>query len=357
MIRKVQIFLLVCFLAGSFQNVFAQIDNIDELLRAGVDDANSLIQAYLEPFGKGFGADLNNGWYSSAKTHHFLGFDITVSGNAAVAPEDAKTFSINDLGLQNLVLSNPAADPNTPTIVGDETDGPDLNIILENPLTGQPEIIGTLTMPQGIGFRYVPSLMVQGSLGLFLNTDLIVRYFPEVKISNEVGKLQMFGFGVKHNLTQWLPGGSLLPFDLAVMAGVTKFQATADLEVLPDPNAIQTGATYENQRVDLEATSVTFNLLASKKLSVLTIWGSVGIETSNVDLKLKGNYPVTLIEPVFGNRIIQDFQDPVNLSFDGPNTLHVNTGLKLELIVLSVYAGYSFSNYPVVTAGVGFSIR
>lgn len=342
---------------------WAQINNVEALMRGGLNDANLLLEAYLSPFGRGFGADLNNGWFNTARTHKFLGFDLTVTANAAIAPISAKTFDLSTLGLQNLRLDNSNADPNTPTVVGDEQPGPEMTLVLNNPATGQDQVISRFRMPQGIGFRAVPSAMIQASLGIVSNTDVILRFFPETEFDSDVGKLRLFGLGVKHDLSQWLPGGGFLPFDLSILAGYTVFQVqSGDISLQPDPDAVPTGATYSEQKVEIEATSYTVNLLVSKQLAILTLFGAIGIESSSVDLRVKGTYPVTVIDddpssPHFGQKIIEDFVDPTNISFDGVNNRRATVGIRLHLLLLTLHGSYTFSSYPVATLGVGLSIR
>ncbi|MFQ5640066.1 MAG: DUF6588 family protein [bacterium] len=341
---------------------FAQINNVENLIRGGLHDTNLLLESYLKPFGKGFGANLNNGWFNTGRTHKFLGFDIMVTGNAAIAPVSDKTFDVSGLDLQNLRLVNPGVDTNSPTVVGDEESGPALELVLPNPQTGQDEVIGPIVLPQGSGFRAVPSPMIQASLGIFSNTDVILRFFPETEIDDEVGNIKLFGVGVKHDVNQWF-GGDLLPLDLSIMAGYTVFQASSGhLNLQPDLNAVPTGASYDNQKVEIEAKSFTANLIASKQFAILTLFGGVGIESSTVDLKLKGTYPVTVIEddPAsanFGQRVILDLSDPTDLSFDGANSRRAFVGLRLNLLIVAIHGSYTFSDYPVATVGVGLSIR
>lgn len=362
MYRALRIILLLIGTFGYTNFGYAQIDNVEDLMRGGLDDANLLLREYLAPFGKGFGADLNNGWFNTARPHKFLGFDITVTASAAIAPTSDETFDISNLALQNLRLTDPNAEPKTPTIVGDDEPGPELDLVLNNPSTGQDSVITTFEMPQGIGFRYVPSPMIQASLGIFANTEVMLRFFPEIEVSKKVGSLKLFGLGVKHDLNQWIPGGGMLPIDLSIMAGYTIFQAESDLSLEPDPDLTPTGATYDDQKVKLKATSFTLNLLISKQFAILTLFGGLGFETSSVDLRLSGTYPVTIFEddptsPNFGQEVIEDLKDPVNISMDGANTMRANVGFQLKLVFLTLHGSYTFSNYPVATAGIGINVR
>ncbi len=52
----------------------------------------------------------------------------------------------------------------------------------------------------------------QLSLGIYKNTDLKVRYLPEIS-SNDT-KIKAFGVGVMHDVKQHIPGIGILPFDL-----------------------------------------------------------------------------------------------------------------------------------------------
>ena len=357
-------YLGICFVLttslGFGNSAFAQIDNIGDLLRGGVEDANLLVNEYLRPVGNGFGVDLNNGWYSTARTHKFLGFNITVMGTAAIAPTSDETFDLNNLGLRNIRPLNPN-DSLTPTAVGPDEDGPEVEIFVSDPFLPNGEVvIDTLRMPRGVGFRYVPSPMIQAAVGVLPNTEVMLRFIPEVEVSDDFGKVKMFGLGVKHNLGDFL--GGLLPVDLAVMAAFTTFQAQTNLDLEPEAGLTQTGANYDNQEVEIEATSVTFNIIVSKKFGVLTFFGSVGIESADVNLKLKGTYPVTLIDDdpgssTFGDPAIEDFEDPIKLSFKNPNDTRANVGVQLHLAFLAIHGSYTFAKYPGVNVGVGINIR
>lgn len=343
--------------------LFAQLDNVEDLLRGGVDDANVLLKEYLKPLGKGFGANLNNGWFTTARPHNFLGFDITVAANFAIAPRTDETFDLNKLTLNSVRLANPNNDPNSPTVIGDEIAGPEMTVFAKDPSSGNELIIGNFFMPEGIGFNYVASPMIQAGVGIGGNTDVILRYLPQIEFNDKVGSLQMIGFGLKHSFTRQSRFGDPPPVDISVLAGYTIFQAQSkEVNLEPETGVIQTGAAYDDQEIELEANSFTANLVVSKSFSPLTLFWSMGYETSSMDLKLKGTYPITAIEdnpasPNFGQRAIRDLIDPINISIDGANSIRGSAGFQLKLIFLSVHGYYTFAKYPVATAGVAFDFR
>ena len=361
--NRIRVLSILFALIFCTQSAYSQLNNVENLLRGGVDDANFLLKEYLTPFGKGFGANLNNGWFTTASTHKFLGIDLTVTANLAVAPPEDETFDLSALPLNSVRVTNSSGPSTSPTIIGEDSPGPDVTLFAKDPTTGAEIEIGKFLMPEGIGFNYVGSPMIQAGVGIGGNTDVLLRFFPESQLSEEIGSLQLLGFGVKHIFTGENRWGERPSVDISVLAGYTIFQVQSkDLALEPDPSAIQTGASYDDQQIELEANSFTVNLIISKSFSPLTLFGSVGYETSAVDLKLKGLFPVTAIEdnifsPNFGQKAIRDLKDPINFSIDGANSLRANLGFRVKLLFLALHGSYTFANYPVATLGAGFELR
>jgi len=79
--------LRILFIAlGGFLLALPSQAQFENFLKGGVEDANRLFNAYMTPFLKGVGYGFNNGWYNTAKPHETLGFDLTLSLNAAIVP-------------------------------------------------------------------------------------------------------------------------------------------------------------------------------------------------------------------------------------------------------------------------------
>ena len=80
--------LLLCSL---FTAPFAQSQELESILLAA-QDAERLTQDYIEPALKGLVYSMNEGWYTTGKTHSVLGFDVTIGANMALVPNNDKNF-------------------------------------------------------------------------------------------------------------------------------------------------------------------------------------------------------------------------------------------------------------------------
>ena len=177
------------------------LDGLETVLLAK-EDAQKLLQGYTNPLAKSFIYGLNTGWAHTAKTHKPLGFDITVSAGASIAPNTDLSFVPGELRYVESTTGG------LPTIFSDSNAVPLDVVIPSNNET--PELRATIEFPGGVGdllpVSAVPVPTAQASVGIFLNTDVIVRYVPETTIKGVDVSLQ--GIGIKHDLTQYL--GSLV---------------------------------------------------------------------------------------------------------------------------------------------------
>jgi len=346
----------------------AQFDDAGEILRSGTNDANLLLQEYLKPFANGFGADLNSGWINSAQPYGTLGFDLRISAGIAIVPTGDRSFNVDELNFENLERVNGPSEAQT--AFGEDVQGPEMGVFGTNPFTGLRQEITRFTMPEGTGYPYVPAPMIQGTIGIIKDTDISLRYMPTV--TYEDINTSLFGFGVKHGLNQWLPGGSVLPVDLSVQLGYTNLTSDFGFEVNPEEGQdiynpyAGNPSLWDNQALELEATGFTGNLLVGKNLPIISVYGGVGFQTSSMTLKSPGSYPVTVFnedyDPVDSSeetreKIIERLDEPIDLSFDGSNSIHAMAGFRLRLSLLTISGSYTLSNYPVANIGVGLSFR
>lgn len=356
--KKIYSLITIAFLTALTFNARAQSDGgISDLFKGSPGDVNKLMNAYATPLFKGFGNSLNGGWTNTAKTQHLLGFSVRISATASIIPGKDKTFDINSLGLANIKPT----DPNqtiAPTFGGDKN--------MSTGITYTDKVTGAsynTTLPKGVT-QYIPAPQIQVTVGLIKHTDLTIRYIPTVKITDDVGKVGMIGFGLKHDIIQdFAPKGKDFPFDLAVAVGYTRLNYTKSLNVQPQSGSVVTAGNtdFSNQRLEGHFNGVNASVIFSKKLLFFTPFVSVGYQTSSTDVALKGNYPfVTGVTPVTNKPSYTSYADPISIkgSAVGLSGTRADVGFQLSLAFFKLYASYGVSStsYNSFNAGIGFGL-
>ncbi len=349
-LRK-KIKLLIVLLILSINYAFAQ--NTTNLVKNVPTDATKLAQAYFMPAFKGFGFGMNSGWYSSAKAKNLGKFDLRIQATAALVPQSDQSFDINKLGLSSTIQAK--GNSLSPTLLSDAGTGATLSVKNDNGTE-----VSTIKLPDGSGFKFAPSPQIQVTVGLIKNTDVSVRYTPQIgKETGSFGAVQVLGFGVKHQITKYLlPGKTekIIPIDIALAFGYNQLTYSYKLAVDKQLNDKKDGADL-NQKVDIKFSGYTIDAILSKKLAVFTPFVSVGYNSSQTQLKVLGNYVVrtgaTIVPPT---PTYSTFTDPVSIKQTDISGLRGNLGFELHLAFFRLYGSYSIGQYQAVTAGVGFGI-
>jgi hypothetical protein len=371
---------IVAVVAGFTQNALAQ-GNAAELMKAGKADANKLANAYFSPALTAFGLGLNGGWFNTAKVHGIGGFDITICGNVPFAPSAQQSYNVNDLGLTNVSLVDPNSDGVAPTIFGAAKSGPDVYLHTANPAYGQPgqpkEIgVDTFALPQGIGANFAPVPTAQLTVGVGYGTEVGVRFMPKLNLGGF--GMGLWGFAVKHDFKQWIPGIKEMPFDLSAMFGFTKlntgYKLSNDDKLTPetgsdiyDPNP---NRSYNDQSFEFISTSWTTNVIISKKLGPFTPYLGLGYQASKTNLNILGDFPITSVNeqydptaPAGSNesktKKIEVLSDPISIASTSSNTngFRATAGFRLKLAVLTIHGDYTFSKYNMATVGIGLNLQ
>lgn len=334
--------------------ILAQIESFD-FLRSAPQDAEKFLKAYMEPWTNAFGAGLNGGWYNTAKPHKPLGFDITTSFNVGVVPQSATEFDMSKIGLSSAITATGM----TPTVAGPKDEGP----VMQYQAGGY--TLASFNAPQGTGFRYVPVPTLQLGIGLPLGTEIKGRLIPNARIGDN-GKLGLWGVGLMHSITQYLPGDKLLPFDVSVFAGYTKLNADVALSVLPDPSIsnytspYNISTSFDDQIMNLSSTGLNISAIASLNLPVITFYGGLGYSKSSTKMTLEGNFPTPTLagtQPEYSNNGVVDGTDFNGIEIENFSGLRANIGLRIKLAVITIHADYTRAQYNVLSAGLGVSFR
>lgn len=322
------------------QPSFAQ-DDIDQLLSESIDDGRKLIYAYASPFMNSVSLGLNQGWYNTAAPHKVAGVDLTITANAMTIPRSDLFFDVTKLGLQVIKLDESSQDhPYAPTIFGPDNaptfSYTDSQTGFKETYTGP----GGLNLEEELGKNWVPVPMANLGFGLPKGTDLKLRFTPTVDLGSDAS-LKVYGFGVMHDIKQWIPGIKLLPFDLSGFVGYTKFKMEKYFDAENNPD--QLGV--------FELNATTVQGLISKKFSILTLYGGLGYNIARSNLAMKGTYDINEDGQASPNEI-----DPLDLKFSASG-FRTTAGMRLKLAVLTLHADYTLQKYKCLTVGLGISVR
>jgi hypothetical protein len=351
----------------------AQVGDVGRILQASANDAELLVENYLKPFGSGFGAGLNSGWTNAAQPHKTLGFDVTVSTALAIVPESDKSFDFTELDMEELEIeSGPSV---LSTVAGDnDVETTSLAAFQDVDGDGSEEKLFGFDMPPGTGFGYVPAPELKAGVGIIKDTELMLRYVPKINIK-DYGSFQQYGFGAKHGINQWIPGGKLLPVNISVMVGYTNqtlskgFRVTGE-DVITNPQNTENPyanqpETWDGQEIEISTEAYTFNALVGKSLPIISFYAGVGYEASTMSIGTPGQYPTVGQNPDFNPQnpsaedplIVQTLDKPINLELEGGNKFHGLAGLRLRFGFFHISASYKQADYSTVSAAVGISFR
>ncbi len=334
-------------------------------IKGGIQDGETLIQAYLNPLGKAMGSNLNGGWYNTAKVHRTLGFDLTLTLTAAFVADADKSFDLSESDLQHLQLKNPAGPTLAPTFAGSTGKGP----VLVRPVEVNGHTVNLVEFETmgGVDLPAYPLPMIKAAVGLPAGIELMGRFVP--KYSFDDTDFYMWGAGIKYDILQYFPVANRIPFlNASLMGAYTTVISSSDIsfqkqmyEDNSDLNFIEGGQEhYDNQSMDINMQGVTAMGLISYDLPVFTFFGGIGYSTSSTKVSLLGDYPFLNVEDggAEGPDIfIEDVNDPISLEFSTSNRFQYTGGIRLKFAVITLHANYTWADYNLLTAGLGFSFR
>lgn len=211
--------------------------------------------------------------------------------------------------------------------------GTGLNDSLQSLILG---IVGQLptnfTLPKGGDYKTMIAFVPQFEMGSLWGTEMLVRFIPPVKLSEEIGKFAFYGLGLKHSLTRYFddPG-----FDLAVQ-GV--FQITS-LE-----NTV--GVTGASLKAD--ANIMNLNIHGSKRFEVVEVYGGLSLETIKIDSRFTFLLPKEVQDQL---GIIDDKPQTSDLVFKDTNIKGV-LGVKKDFSNFSACLDFNFSQFNILSFGL-----
>ncbi|MGX1024330.1 DUF6588 family protein [Psychroflexus sp. MBR-150] len=320
-------------------------EDIDNLLAAGVEDAQRFSQSYFSPATDAVIYGMSSGWFNTAKSKKFLRFEISAIGNLSFTDDENQSFQLNTADYNNLSFASGPNSQSVATALGEND--PDINMIVnvEDPNTNQTLQI-PITLPQGISsedINFVPTGFIQASIGLVKGFELKARYLPEVNIEDV--DTQFYGFALQNELTELIPFDKILPIRISALVGYSKFEGKYKF----DNSDLISGV---DRRIESEADSWLFSAIVSTKLPVINFYGSVGYVSGDATTSLLGQYNLnTGIESVDSEVLV----DPYSVTSDVSGA-KATLGFKLSLAFFRIHADYSFQEFNTASLGISLGI-
>lgn len=326
---------------------FTQAQNqLEDLLAAGIEDAQRFATGYISPAAEGLIVNLSNGWVQTANVKKPLKFEIQIIGNVTFVKEEKRSFTLNTNDYNNLYFSDGSTVKEVATAFGENN--PDIRVFaVVTDDTGLFEEDVEFNLPQGLAsvdMSLLPTAFLQARVGIFKGTEVKFRFFP--KVDYEDVKSTFWGAGIQHDFTELLPADNVWPIHLSAFIGFTSFNGSFDFT---DSQIIE----GTQQRFDVDLSSWLFQLQASTKLPVINFYGGLGFITGTSDFDVLGTYTVRAGTPI--TEVSSTFNDPFSVK-NKASGIKATLGTRLQLGFFSIYAEYNASEYSTASAGIGFGI-
>ncbi|MCJ7467134.1 MAG: hypothetical protein MUO53_10635, partial [Maribacter sp.] len=199
-------------------------------------------------------------------------------------------------------------------------------------------------LPTGLAsenINFVPSAFIQVAVGISKGTEVKARFLPKIN-TNEVA-IGLYGFGVQHEFTQYLPAEKLFPVSISGLIGYTHLDGTYDFT---NTNVV----AGENQRIDVVMNTWVFQAVVSTKLPIINFYGGLGYLTGNSTTDILGTYQVQ------SGPFQQSYTDPFSIA-KAVKGIRANIGAKLKLGFFRLNADYTVADFNSLFVGLNFGFR
>ncbi len=186
--RKLQIsilFVIICVVKNNAQSLDQQIGYL-------LSDALFYSKQYVVPATDGAVYQASAAWLNTVKKREKWQLDLGVHGNLFVVPNRDREFTISNTDFQFFQIEN-ATSAVVPSALGN-----DEQVYMTGNLNGEAIRFKT---PEGINQETVLYPYLQAYLTLPYGFEVFGRYSTKTKLKK--GNYQVYGFGFKHNISQY----------------------------------------------------------------------------------------------------------------------------------------------------------
>lgn len=265
------------------------LDDVEDFLT----DMLLISNKYVSPAAEAAVYQSTGSWYSSAKSLDLFQVDLSLHINALPVSDAQKSFTVSDSDFIVLDIRD-AESAQAPTALGGDTS------VFYDFILGEDNY--ELQTFEGASQQVFYYPYLQGSIGLWGQTELTLQFVPEVKI--DASGYQTFGGAIKHNISQYWLGDNQdsQALQVALQMAYSLFDSKIffdGFEVTstdPDQDAL---AVINSLTVD--ANAFTGQLIASKRINKFEFVGAFAVSANQFDYTMggEGDFLLGLLNDAF----------------------------------------------------------
>lgn len=265
---------VICALFFGFSNS-AQAQTPLQLEQIGylLEDALLYSKQYLIPATDGAVYQASSAWMNSAKRKKDWQISVGLHGNTFKVPNSDRSFIINNSDFKFLKLQGTATSAEVPTALGNDD-----TFVLVGDLGGQEVKLKT---PKGVNQEFITYPYLDFSFALPSGSEIIGRFSNKTDLKR--GDYQVYGFGLKHNLSQYFPKLESKKIYISAMS----FYSNEDISF----DFLDVNTAYGNLGINnLNGIVDTYHyqLSVSKEINKFEILGSFIVNTSDFNYVVSG---------------------------------------------------------------------
>ena len=253
-----------------------QIENL-------IDDSLEYGSKYLTPATDAAIYQASSGWVATPQKRKLWDVSLSFHTNVFFVPRSNRTFVAKNSDFSFYSIEG-ASSAVVPTALGDDYQVYLVGYIDDGVNQNQVRI----KSPEGVDSETVVYSYLQASVGLLYGTELTAKFSPKIKLKK--GDYQVYGAGLKHNLSQYSTELESKNIYASAFAGYSKEKISFDfLDAQTSFGSL--GLNEISGLVD----TWQFQVNASKKWNKFEVMSGLILNTSSIDYELGGDSSESLI--------------------------------------------------------------
>jgi len=254
-----------------------------------VGDALWYLDTFITPATDAAVYQASAGWIMTPQKRKLWDVGVSLHTNVFFVPKSNRSFTVNNSDFSFFTIENGSPSAIVPTALGN-----DEQIFLTGQIDdGQNQNEIRIKTPEGIDSETVIYPYLQASLGLWYGTEVVAKYSYNVKLKK--GNYQVYGAGIKHNLSQYIPKMERENIFLSIFAGYSREEISLDFL---DSDSQQFGSLGLSEITGLVNT-LQFQVNGSKKWGKFEMMAGVITNVSDIKYEVGGESgTISLLIPV-----------------------------------------------------------